>query len=227
MACLEIQTAARRLREHQGATAAAHSIRQQQQHRIKTTRDIVNESFHATFSHLQTCNEKATMQGCTLMLHRSLSSSNESPSIPWWFHTLLRDTSTSNSVQEGVNAEWHFLTSTSSQPPIQMCAMEKISSKQWRRVFCKLQNSTDERHYCPPEYTIPDTISKFVFLRDPLERFLSAFMDKCLKRRIEGHCEPTSVFDNHAIENNRLFFEAFVDSMPLHWNVHFFPQRWV
>jgi len=70
-----------------------------------------------------------------------------------------------------------------------------------------------------------------VFLRDPLERFLSAYVDKCTRRNARrAHCEPLEVFNSKAnglmegIEGSKLaHFEAYVDAMPLRWNIHFFP----
>ena len=42
---------------------------------------------------------------------------------------------------------------------------------------------------------LPPSAFQFVFYRDPLERFLSTFLDKCAGWRIvEGHCEPISIF---------------------------------
>lgn len=56
---------------------------------------------------------------------------------------------------------------------------------------------------------------------------------RCLDRKsiTEGHCEPTRVFlekENgftEGLDDKKLLFEAYVDAMPLKWNVHFFPQR--
>ena len=37
-------------------------------------------------------------------------------------------------------------------------------------------------------------IQRAVFLRDPLERFLSGFLDKCVRKVDEMHCEPNQLF---------------------------------
>ena len=103
-----------------------------------------------------------------------------------------------------------------------------------------------------------------VFLRDPLDRFLSGFLDKCVRRHDKGvdHCEPITIFSPSAttttttttqstttttgddntnttpsINNNDILspidtmlwdnqrkFQAYVDTFPLKWNMHFFPQ---
>ena len=92
---------------------------------------------------------------------------------------------------------------------------------------------------------------KAVFLRDPLDQFLSGFLDKCVNRiRSEDHCEPISVFrksprhnennDTSTTRTNdsttprspietmlwdkRRTFKAYVDTFPLTWNMHFYPQ---
>jgi len=116
-----------------------------------------------------------------------------------------------------------------------------------------------------------------VFVRDPLERLLSGYLDKCFKpgvRTSQGHCEPNVVFGvdflerkarrgKHQQQNqlrkqrrgnangkeeeeeeegeeeeenippdlttviqnmDREMFAAYVDLLPLKWNVHFVPQ---
>lgn len=207
--CFEIMAAARRLHHHQAAQMPTGTADQSLTPQVKTAKDIVYESYNATFSHLEQCGDRATMQGCALNLYRSLSKNDN---MPWWFHTMLRDVSRSKEQGDGINAFWHFLSTPSIN--VRMCAIEKVSSKQWQ-----------------PEYQIAETAPRFVFLRDPLERFLSAFVDNCLssRRKDERDCEPNSIFaddNNHGFEaNKKVFFEAYVDSMPLKWNVHFFPQR--
>ena len=45
---------------------------------------------------------------------------------------------------------------------------------------------------------MPEDAPRAVFLRDPLERLLSGYLDKCYKmnvRRNEKHCEPNVVFN--------------------------------
>ena len=74
----------------------------------------------------------------------------------------------------------------------------------------------------------------FVFLRDPLERFASGYLDKCTgpMRKKEKHCEPLVLYANGTIESERLRavtaapmqFGAYVDTFPLAWNLHFYPQ---
>ena len=118
---------------------------------------------------------------------------------------------------------------------IRMCAIEKIGIKHWKKVFCSLQNAAMARGVCAMKHPIPEEARKFVFLRDPLERFLSAFMDKRLRSSRESkqrHCEPFPVFENDKLgltegllDSDQTFFEAYVNTVPLKWNLHFFPAK--
>ena len=79
---------------------------------------------------------------------------------------------------------------------------------------------------------------KVVFLRDPLERFLSGFLDKCIEQRHQKHCESTLLFSPssstssstkntssyHNLARNRILFQTYVDTFPVKWNMHFIPQ---
>ena len=184
--------------------------------------DIVHRSFNSSFTHLtSTCTDKETLLLCCKKTFRYQNT-------PWWFQTMMRDAR--------ANQPWHTQSAhkvTSSGEALQMCSMQKIGTKHWKRLFCHLQNRKFHRQPCFAKPRVPQNAPKFVFLRDPLERFLSAFLDKCeSRRRIEGHCEPTIVFteDNSSLnavlkDNKKVLFEAYVDVMPLKWNIHFLPQR--
>jgi hypothetical protein len=75
---------------------------------------------------------------------------------------------------------------------------------------------------------------RVVFLRDPLERFLSAFLDKCVGvNRREGYCWPKRVYYNENDSDGNDYtrgltpqqqFAQFVNVMPLQWNIHFAPM---
>ena len=160
--------------------------------------------------------------------------------LPWWFRTLLRDT---NGKGVGLHGPWHNMQSNT--PALRFCAIEKIGTKQWRQIFATLiRNETLQFN---PNLERPETefqlslaaprpppgAPSFVFLRDPLERFLSAYIDKCERKVREGHCEPaalnprlnaTSKTNLLQGMNRKQRFEAYVDAFPLKWNVHFFPQ---
>lgn len=76
-----------------------------------------------------------------------------------------------------------------------------------------------------------------LFVRDPLERFLSGWLDKCDTQRtarVEQHCEPLALYLNGTKDNATKVLEsvsspamqlgAYADTFPLSWNLHFFPQ---
>jgi hypothetical protein len=81
------------------------------------------------------------------------------------------------------------------------------------------------------------TFSRAVFLRDPLERMLSGYIDKCVRPKSKvdyRHCLPSSAFNNNLTDPKHLrlgmqdrpdyLFAGFIDAFPLKWDVHFFPQ---
>lgn len=161
---------------------------------------------------------------------------------PWWYRTLLRDTSI---LKTGVHGSWHILQYYS--PNIQQCIVEKAGTKTWRDVHCqtiqdreakattmKLNNYTLFNCNRLQRQQIPNS-DRVVFLRDPLDRFLSGFLDKCVGRNVytQGHCEPNVVFKHNTTtgtpiadfqEDAKTLFEIYVDTFPLKWNLHFIPQ---
>eukprot|EP00970_Alexandrium_tamarense_P001101 scaffold114_cov200-Alexandrium_tamarense.AAC.71 len=175
------------------------------------------------------------------------------PSIPWWFQTLLRDL-----PKNGAYGWWQTLTTAN--PPLQFCSIAKNGSTEWHEVFCRLNGSekifkengikNDDEcllncdNFQAPEGTLPFNVPRVVFIRDPLERLLSSYLNKCQdesRRNEEGHCEPNIIFrdrqmnhreGNDAIEpllediedNNKQLFAAYLDIMPLKWNLHVTPQ---
>jgi hypothetical protein len=165
---------------------------------------------------------------------------------PWWFQSMLRD-----SVERGrgLFGGWHHGVTTN--PNVSMCLIEKDGTTQWRRVFFSLNGGsehgpggkfiTDKVTTRPIMLPMPkDTYPSFVVLRDPLERFLSAYIDKCIRKRQEKHCEPKIIFHNNdqsneediksllrgfdVNSNKKSAFELYVNVLPLKWNLHFFPQ---
>ena len=202
---------------------------------------IVTKSFLKTYIHLiKRCPPTVThndnsinmnLKDCMKNLYSDID--NAMPLPPWWFKTLLRD-GTDYKTRTGLHGPWHYLFDNE----ISMCTIEKVSSTQWRKVFCKLNNSNKTKDVCRPDDNndVVTKRKKFVFLRDPLERFLSAYIDKCINNiRNQSHCSPQIIFQNddnstnnnllNGISNNKKYnFSSYVDVMPLHWNVHFLPQ---
>jgi len=171
-------------------------------------------------------------------------------SMPWWFQTLLRDIPTS-----GIYGDWHYFNSAS--PLMQFCSIEKVGTTEWRKIFCMLNNDRnhatcniqqerddDDSYKCwtqcehrrVKEGTLPPNAPKAVIIRDPLERLLSAYLNKCYDERyrlVENHCEPNPIFGgkynetemlNHIKDSDQQMFAAYLDVMPLKWNLHFIPQ---
>ena len=179
-------------------------------HPTRTIADgVVADAYASTFASLTHCHESERQ--CMQQVNTSV----------WWFHTMARDS-------QPAHGWWHDLCA----PSISMCTIEKIATSQWRYVFCLLNNNTD----CYPgtldylgKVSNAQCIAnpRFVVVRDPLERFLSAYLDKCERRRDEQHCEPLDVFDVGQIADNltnAMRFQAYVNAMPLKWNLHFLPQ---
>lgn len=167
------------------------------------------------------------MDDCISQTYESLDDT-----APWWFHTMLRD------AHKFVTRRYHDLQApTPNGNGLHFCSIEKIGTKHWRKLMCKVQekSSTRQGSLCRPETPISEEAPRAVFLRDPLERFLSAYIDKCVSfRRIEGHCEPIPVFPEEGEneltkgfdKSKKSMFETYVNTMPLKWNMHFFPQRY-
>lgn len=180
---------------------------------------IVSRAFNSSFAYLHTnCGEHQDFRQCCLKASQQTHS-------PWWVQTMMRDV-----PKQHVLSGWHkqsAANATSTGDSVRMCAIEKVGIKHWKQLFCVLQNRTERLggYACLPNETVADEDSspKIVFLRDPLERFLSAFINKCIVKGNEEHCEP--VLEYVKGMNKQSLFEAYVNTFPLQWNVHFFPQR--
>jgi len=175
---------------------------------------------------------------------KSVLEGSEGSDFPWWFRTLLRDAATDTSLV----ADWHNLRFAN--PDVELCTIEKVATTQWRKLSCMMNDGPDStKVICFPKENEKQALNpsgevitsesdekklkKAVFLRDPLERYLSAYLDKCVNehfRSTEHHCEPNVVFnspDNGMTDglkmDKRAMFEAYADAMPLKWNMHFVP----
>lgn len=189
--------------------------------------ELVQNAFNETYRHLvQDCQPPEALVRCMKRLHAS----NETNIVfPWWFRTLLKRGSDGKS---GLHGPWHSMSCAN--PDVRMCTMEKIGTTEWRRVFFRLNGGYGK---FKPDRNKPqprDDAPRFVFVRDPLERFLSAYIDKCIRNKNQNHCEPNVIFNNKepklellggdVIKHGKELFAAYVDTMPLTWNLHFFPQ---
>lgn len=157
--------------------------------------------------------------------------------FPWWFRTLLRDMQIPRNGMFGI---WHQLQFDHPRT-LELCVYEKGGTKKFRNAHCRNLNDgvlpKDARRMSAcymkqrrfDMYAVTDRV---VFLRDPLDRFLSGFLDKCIRRPdVVDHCEPTTVFYNKSTSpvhnllwDKRFFFDMYVDTLGLQFNMHFFPQ---
>ena len=211
---------------------------------------IIRRSYHQSYGHILPCEDNPSwMKGretsniaknCILKTRDYIISENVT--VPWWFQTLLRDITGRGG---GVYAPWHHFDTT--KPLLNFCTIDKVATSEWRKVFCELNkadcvNTTKGscgRKKCTWKtlQAMPEEAPWAVFVRDPLERLLSGFLDKCLNsftRLRQGHCAPNVVFnpreglknDKHTSYPNlldsiegegkdKLMFEAYVDVMPL------------
>lgn len=160
---------------------------------------------------------------------------------PWWFRTLLRDAADPSTQVQG---PWHVLQY--SKPKIQQCISEKSGTKVWRQLHCEAMEDKEAKAQalnlkrnitsftCSKlQGSLQPGSDRIVFLRDPLDRFLSGFLDKCTgsKLHLQPHCEPLILFQNNITTpiddlrtDDKKLFEIYVDTFPLRWNLHFIPQ---
>lgn len=210
---------------------------------------IIRQSYEKSYAHILPCDPKKYQENkkknegfagkeCMKKTLDYFNTPNNAtkPSIPWWFQTLLRDTQVN-----GAYGFWHHFYTT--QPAFNFCTIGKVATTEWRRVFCKL-NEDDcikDPAFCGKRKcawrtakTMPIDAPWAVFLRDPLERLLSGYLDKCYKPNVryrEQHCEPNIVFNmdpsmvnkkkklpnllEHLEDKDKQMFAAYVDVLPL------------
>eukprot|EP00956_Cyclotella_meneghiniana_P026206 scaffold56133_cov71-Cyclotella_meneghiniana.AAC.5 len=176
---------------------------------------IIQRAYAESYGRMADCNDDLVESACIQMIvdqfkqqsteynRQSIDSDNLNVSaiqpLPWWFQTLLRDIPTN-----GAYGFWHHFSTSSTVPPMKFCAIGKNGSTEWRKVFKALNapefGGLEKSKYNTKKLLDDDStemIPQTVFLRDPLERLLSAYLDKCVKdniRRTQGHCEPNAIF---------------------------------
>ena len=196
---------------------------------------IIRQSFDATYAQLTAinCPKRLRAGACYQTLLRRTRPATGEPPLPWWFRTVLQQSTI-------IASQWWMLLK-SNDPPLRQCQLPKVGSKQWS-VFMHMMNGDPNPNHPDSKNTTNswnergknDAGPKFVVLRDPLERYLSAFLDKCANSKSvwQKHCEPWDVFrpDSGNVmmkelkDDDRVLFEAFVNASPLKWNMHFLPQ---
>ncbi len=220
--------------------------------RRKIAEDIVQKAYNSTFANIvKRCpKEIVSFRRCMLQSYQedvenAPSGGAASPEVfqHWWFRTMVRDAYNLENHKKG-SLLWikSFHVATASNPNVSMCLIEKIGTKQWKQVF---RHINGKKYQSNGIIDLPDTSKEgypsIVFFRDPLERFLSAYLDKCVDKnhRVnEKHCEPNQLFNPNIQsreekeltmglsfeDHQKEMFAAYVDVMPLRWNLHFFPQ---
>lgn len=203
-------------------------------HRVSSTSlgsQLVAEAYQTTYgaSEMEKCPMDQPLEHCFADI---LKAKVNSTLLPWWLHTMMRDTILPST---GLRGDWRFLTSI--DPPLRVCAIEKVASKQWRDIIGRLRNATKVEEIVSPKEVPPlEGTPKIVFLRDPLERFLSAYLDKChpihIRMDQRKHCKPYEIFNfsekteltDSIYHHPKRLFEAYIDALPLKWDVHFLPM---
>ena len=227
---------------------------------------IIQRAYAQTYARMADCEYNVIEKDCTQRIidefqkqqldhnqQQEFSNANNNlQPLPWWFQTLLRDIPTN-----GAYGFWHHFSTSSTSPPIRFCAIGKNGSTEWRKVFKALnapEFGGEENSKFNTKQILDEDTPQTVFLRDPLERLLSAYLDKCVKddvRKTQGHCEPNGIFASEWMErraakagkpidekemilppelpeiaqdSEKEKFAAYVDLFPLKWNVHFVPQ---
>jgi hypothetical protein len=159
--------------------------------------------------------------------HDNNNETSSPPPPPWWFESLRRGATTSLFI-DAYHQVWF------DSPPLRVCRIEKVASDSWREIHKKVKrdnNSSPLRIGAGTAglgWTGPTTrnFPRVVFFRDPLERFLSGYINKCIRpdRRKEGHCEPDGIYDLRGGLSHPQGLQSFLSTFPLAWNVHFVPQ---
>ena len=207
----------------------------------KNAREIVERAYNETYRILETCPNDLSLKSLQRCIVDIYNQQNVSSDLPWWFRSMLRD-----AREDFLHSQFHNLTFY--KPSIAHCAMEKVGSTEWRKVRCAVNdNRTQTSAVCwAQNKRLKPPLAQTVFLRDPLTRFLSAFIDKCVTARDGRHCEPDRLFwyeensmkkpgkgqvmhRDHKLmddffKDKRMFFQMYTEVIGLKWNVHFFPQ---
>jgi Sulfotransferase family len=196
-------------------------------------REIVEKAYEESYAYLvEQCGNlnETGLQMCLSRLYQLQTQAN-SPlreKWPWWFQTLIRD---ARVLRTGLFGTWHYLQFT--DPTMQVCVYEKGGTKMWRSAHCQymqrngvnLTGSTPTNCYQRQGNLQTTNVERSVFLRDPLERYLSGFLDKCAykpHRQLQPHCRPSIIFQNpnntdvnEFLDQPQTLFKVHVDVSPV------------
>lgn len=197
-------------------------------------RRIVERAFNATYADLvEACGNldaENSLKKCLDQLYEKRKDpiSPYASKWPWWFQTMVRD---AKQPSTGLFGGWHFLQFP--DPLLQMCIYEKGGTKMWRNAHCEVLQATSSNNLTGTSVTTcyqhqgmlaKTNVQRAVFLRDPLERYLSGFLDKCTTyhRVSETHCQPLAIFQSNQtdhvkdyLQDTQKLFEIYVDASPV------------
>ena len=148
----------------------------------------------------------------------------------WFYQTLLAQRNHS-----------HFQCYVSRKHQFKVCTSPKVSSSVWKAVFCELNRRRPSRCYPGTADWYESGLSRMStwvdeskativrIVRDPLERLVSAYFDKCVHethRRSQKHCHPKEIMVN---QPRGYFlkpetFAEWVDLLGHDWDEHVMPQ---
>eukprot|EP00978_Attheya_sp_CCMP212_P049033 scaffold607408_cov173-Attheya_sp.AAC.1 len=203
---------------------------QAQQHKRITmsqcsAQSIVQDAYQTVYApFVQNCTKDKDYYTCLQESEAAAAANHDSVPSPWWFRHLIRQVPHPLS---GISALWHFLWFD--DPPVKFCTIEKVGTRSWRDMHIEYHHGNVTGKYWESAKPNMSNVPMAVFTRDPLERFLSAFMNKCLLNSLavsEKHCQPESenIIEFRKGLTDHQHFDSFVSIMPLSWNVHFAPQ---
>ena len=148
-----------------------------------------------------------------------------------WFHQSL--------VAQRRHTQFQCYVSRKHQ--FKVCTSPKVSSSVWKAVFCELNGRNRSKCGSGTADWYEPGLSRFStmvnesqativrIIRDPLERLVSAYFDKCVHdrhRRGEKHCHPRELMLKQPKEYflKREVFAEWVDFLGHDWDEHVMPQ---
>ncbi len=193
-------------------------------HGALSANTIIERAYSHTFGHIvNSCNKDQKLKDCFQKYYNSITAHHENgeTTVPsgtaehWWFQSMVRDAfdlETTSSYRSRLSQHWH--TAQAIEPNVTMCLIEKVGSTSWREVFIDLNKDYSPKSDLPLRHNMTsrdlidlpaprESSPSIVFLRDPLERFLSAYLDKCVDSHLrsnEKHCMPNEIFDTESEE---------------------------
>jgi hypothetical protein len=215
---------------------------------------VVHDAYDRLYRPLRSvpaCNPVVNSQACRAAMYAFSNTSS-----PWWLRNALRD-AVQRRPWAGLDGSWHV--GLTCAPKVAGCLIEKVGSQSWKKHLSIMKNYSEAYHQkCHAQFRADnakaapvrevraqnddyiaaahdsDEWLTFTWTRDPLERFLSAYINKCEHDVKEKHCEPGrengDLFTNGTKSKSfaampaPMKLQLYIDVFPLRWNVHFFPQ---